>query len=67
MINSYPDLTKKVVIITGAASGIGYAQAKAFLTNGCQVFGLDKQTTTKIAQLTATFGNNFYFIQVDFK
>lgn len=67
MINSYPDLAKKVVIITGVASGIGYAQANAFLTNGCQVFGLDKQTTAKIAELTATFGNNFSFSQVDVK
>lgn len=67
MINSYPDLAKKVVIITGVASGIGYAQAKAFLTNGCQVFGLDKQTTAKITELTATFGSNFSFSQVDVK
>lgn len=67
MINSYPDLAKKVVIITGVASGIGYAQAKAFLTNGCQVFGLDKQTTAKITELTATFGSNFFFSQVDVK
>lgn len=31
MKNRYPDLAKQVVFITGAASGIGAAQAQAFL------------------------------------
>ena len=32
------DFSKKVVFITGAASGIGAAQAQAFLTTGAYVF-----------------------------
>lgn len=30
MKNHYTDLVEKVVFVTGAASGIGHAQAKAF-------------------------------------
>lgn len=40
MKNRYSDLTEKVVFVTGAASGIGQAQAKAFLEQGSRVFGL---------------------------
>ena len=43
MKNHYTDLVEKVVFVTGVASGIGYAQAKAFLEQGAQVFGLDQQ------------------------
>src|SRR5699024_12156994 len=35
------DYTEKVVIITGAASGIGFAQAEAFLNKGAKVVGMD--------------------------
>ncbi len=35
------NLTNKVVIITGAGSGIGYASAKAFLAEGAIVIGVD--------------------------
>lgn len=37
------DFSKKVVFITGAASGIGAAQAQAFLTTGAYVFAFDQQ------------------------
>lgn len=35
----------KTVFITGAASGIGYAQAEAFLEQGASVFGVDRNET----------------------
>lgn len=51
----------KVVFVTGAASGIGKAQCKAFLSVGATVFGVDvaemEQCLTKHA--------NFYFAQAD--
>lgn len=37
------DFTGKVVFVTGAASGIGAAQAQAFLANGARVFAFDQQ------------------------
>ena len=36
-------LTDKVVIITGATSGIGLATAKMFLKNGCKVYGIARK------------------------
>lgn len=38
----FTELAGKTVFITGAASGIGQAQAAAFLENGANVFALDK-------------------------
>ncbi|ATF72320.1 MULTISPECIES: 3-oxoacyl-ACP reductase [unclassified Enterococcus] len=35
---------KTIVFVTGAASGIGKAQAEAFLAEGAQVFGVDCQS-----------------------
>ena len=37
-----PEFQGKIALITGAASGIGYACAKKLLENGCTVVGLDK-------------------------
>ena len=37
-----PEFQGKIALITGAASGIGYACAKTLLENGCTVVGLDK-------------------------
>lgn len=37
----FEEYNNKTVFITGAASGIGYAQAAAFLENGANVFGFD--------------------------
>ncbi|MBF8807248.1 MAG: 3-oxoacyl-ACP reductase [Enterococcus lacertideformus] len=52
MKNKYEDLTGKIVFVTGAASGIGLAQTKAFLEQGSFVFGFDSQLgeMTKIAK-----------------
>jgi len=37
----FEEYSRKTVFITGAASGIGHAQAVAFLENGANVFGFD--------------------------
>lgn len=39
-------MSKRTVLITGTSSGIGYAQAQAFLALGDTVIGLDKQAAT---------------------
>ncbi|MGN8980918.1 3-oxoacyl-ACP reductase [Enterococcus villorum] len=62
MKNRYHDLARQVVFVTGAASGIGEAQAKAFLEQGAFVFGLDHQLRT-MAELSKQYPENFaYFL-----
>ncbi|MFC3927847.1 3-oxoacyl-ACP reductase [Streptococcus caprae] len=46
------------VLITGVSSGIGLAQARAFLENGCAVYGIDKSERPDLA-------GNFQFLQAD--
>lgn len=48
----------KTVLVTGASSGIGLAQAKAFLAQGYQVYGLDRGENPNLT-------GNFHFIQLD--
>lgn len=42
----FTEFKDKYVLITGAASGIGQAQARAFLENGAMVYGIDIQEAT---------------------
>ncbi|PQG42071.1 3-oxoacyl-ACP reductase [Enterococcus faecium] len=60
MKNQYPDLAKQVVFITGAASGIGAAQARAFLEQDAFVFGLD-QKFCKMEELSLRFPETFAY------
>ncbi|GLC87029.1 3-oxoacyl-ACP reductase [Lysinibacillus piscis] len=39
----FEEYQNKTIFVTGAASGIGQAQALAFLANGAQVFGMDRE------------------------
>lgn len=48
----------KTVLVTGASSGIGLAQAKAFLAQGYQVYGLDRGENPHLI-------GDFHFIQLD--
>lgn len=45
MSSASPDQPNRVVVITGAASGIGYATAELFRDEGATVFGLDISPT----------------------
>lgn len=47
------------VLITGVSSGIGLAQARLFLKNGCAVYGVDKSEAPDIQE------ENFHFWQLD--
>lgn len=40
------EFKEKIVVITGAASGIGRAQVEAFLQKGAHVYGIDVQEST---------------------
>jgi len=46
------DLVDKVILITGATSGIGYATAKHFAALGARVVGTARQETDLVAELT---------------
>ncbi|MFI3891035.1 SDR family NAD(P)-dependent oxidoreductase, partial [Enterococcus hirae] len=64
MKNRYSDLTEKVVFVTGAASGIGQSQAKAFLEQGSRVFGFDQQLG-RMDDLSQQFSETFAYFLVD--
>jgi rhamnose utilization protein RhaD (predicted bifunctional aldolase and dehydrogenase)/NAD(P)-dependent dehydrogenase (short-subunit alcohol dehydrogenase family) len=53
--NQPPEFQGKIALITGAASGIGYACAKKLLENGCAVVGLDKNR--KVTELFDEFND----------
>ncbi|MGX7174210.1 3-oxoacyl-ACP reductase [Enterococcus ratti] len=62
MKNRYRDLIEQVVFVTGAASGIGQAQAKAFLEQGAFVFGFDQQLG-KMEEMSVQYSETFaYFL-----
>ncbi|MGL4695091.1 3-oxoacyl-ACP reductase [Enterococcus larvae] len=60
----YTEFKEQVVLITGAASGIGHAQTRRFLEQEAIVIGLDKQVETmaKLAEEYSTF--SFYQLDV---
>ncbi|MGM0123044.1 3-oxoacyl-[acyl-carrier protein] reductase [Enterococcus sp. AZ194] len=62
----YEEFTDQTVLVTGAGSGIGYAQAKAFLEQGANVYGLDQQNA-RMLQLKADFPKTFAFQVGDVK
>ena len=57
------DFIGDVVLVTGAASGIGLAQAKAFLQAGAQVFAVDRQAFPEV--LVAQVGDNLALFEGD--
>lgn len=56
----FEEFTGQTVFITGAASGIGQAQAIAFLENGANVFGFDIQEGGFL-KLKKQYGSKFSF------
>ncbi|MCP0887741.1 3-oxoacyl-ACP reductase [Ligilactobacillus sp. WILCCON 0076] len=53
--------TQKVVLLTGVASGIGFAQAAKMLENGAYVFGGDLHFNAQIKQLQKKYPAHFFF------
>ena len=66
MKNSYYDLANQVVFVTGGASGIGLAQARAFLEQDAYVFALDCQLGEMI-QLSDSYPSQFAYILGDIR
>ena len=60
----YPDLKKKVVVITGGASGIGFATAKRFAQEGSKVMILDNNLEA-LKQALSTTKELFGGVQTD--
>lgn len=56
---------KRVVIVTGAASGIGLAQAELFLAKGARVWGADIQETKPVKQMVGKYQKYFSFVRCD--
>ncbi|RIU90136.1 SDR family NAD(P)-dependent oxidoreductase [Oceanobacillus picturae] len=62
------DLTNKVAIVTGGASGIGLATVEAFLAKGAKIVIADFNEEGGLAaekELKQTYSDNVYFVKVD--
>ena len=57
-------ILKNKALITGASSGIGYALANKYLSEGWQVIGIGRDKS-KVKDLMNKFGNSFYFYEID--
>lgn len=64
-MTNYPQLAGQVVVGTGVASGIGLAQARAFLAQGVTFFGTDLVENTELIALKQAYPTNFYFYPCD--
>ncbi|MDR1012770.1 MAG: 3-oxoacyl-ACP reductase [Lactobacillales bacterium] len=59
------EFSGKIVLVTGGASGIGMAQAKAFLDADATVFVIDKNQMKEEEKWKRRYGSSFSFFQVD--
>lgn len=58
------ELTDKIVIVTGASSGLGRAFSERFIQKGASVYGLAR-SEKKLNELHETFGNRFQPVTLD--
>lgn len=59
------DVSRELVLITGAAGQLGGSYAQAFLQRGARVVALDVRPSTGTEQMAAEFGDRFLFCSAD--
>ncbi|KAJ8520678.1 hypothetical protein ONZ45_g2515 [Pleurotus djamor] len=67
-VNDVPDLTGKVIIVTGSNTGIGKEIAKGLLSHNAKVYIAARnkeKSEAAIRDLKAATGNEAYFLQLD--
>lgn len=59
------DVSKNIVVITGASGNLGCEYSRAFLENGAQVVGLDIMMSDRLRRLEAAYPESFLFLESD--
>lgn len=65
MHDSLFDVSHEVVVITGVSGQLGAEYAKAFLSRGAKVLGLDIGATARSDALAGEYPNNYQFLTAD--
>lgn len=58
-------MKKKLILVTGVSSGIGYQVAKELLGSGYRVLGVNRSASDKTKLLAETYPDSFYFETLD--
>ena len=67
-VSEIPDLSGKIMIVTGANTGIGYETAKALLVKNAKVYlgcRSEAKALAAIAKLKEDTGKDAFFLQLD--
>lgn len=65
MIDSLFDVSQDIVLVTGVSGQLGSEYAKAFLSRGARVFGLDIGSSRRSHQLLNQFPKRYRFMEAD--
>ncbi|HEB55259.1 MAG TPA: SDR family oxidoreductase [Gammaproteobacteria bacterium] len=65
MLDEMFAVDREIVVVTGVAGQLGLQYARAFLSRGARVVGLDLNISTSLEGLQDQFGDKFYFSECD--